>query len=145
MEFITLDGRYPRVYSYHFVILNHFQCKEKISISYYLLCALNARIMDAISNPKTNRSMHEGLMVIMYNHINNTMVQLNIVDISKSDEELDKSDDDDGEGYDIEAEVEDDPHISKSSKQKRKIGKEEQGKGLAKRKQKGEDDDSWYE
>lgn len=36
MEFITLDGRFTRVYSYHFVILNHFRYKEKIFIPYYL-------------------------------------------------------------------------------------------------------------
>lgn len=145
MEFITLYGRYTRVYSYHFVILNHFLYKEKISLPYYLLCALNVRIMDAISNPKTNPALHEGLMVVLYNHIKNTTIQLNIVEVSESDEELDDLDDDDGEGYDTEADVEVDPHNNRSSKHKRKTGQEDQGKGSFRRKQKGEDDDSWYE
>ncbi|XP_059076436.1 uncharacterized protein LOC131875780 [Cryptomeria japonica] len=101
--------------------------------------------MDSISNPKTNPSMHEGLMVVLYNHIKNTTVQLNIVEVSDSNEELDESDDDDGEGYDIEVEVEDDPHIPGWSKQKMKTGQEDQGKGSVRRKQKEEDDDNLYE
>lgn len=145
MEFINLDGRYTMVYSYHFFILNHFRYKEKISIPYYLLCALNVGIMDVISNPKTNLAMHEGLMVVLYNHIKNNTAQLNIVEVSKSNEELDDLDDDDGEGYNKKANVEEDPHILGSSKRKRKTGQEDQGKGSAKRKQNGEDDDSWYE
>ncbi|XP_057852043.2 uncharacterized protein LOC131062409 [Cryptomeria japonica] len=73
------------------------------------------------------------------------MDQLNIVEVYESDEELDDSDDDDGEGYETEADVEDEPHITGSSKQRRKKGQEDQIKGLARRKKKGEDDESWYE
>lgn len=72
--------------------------KEKISLPYYLFCALNTKIMDAISNPKTNPAIHEGVMVVLYNH-----------------------------------------------KRKRKTGQEDQHKGSISKKQKGEDNDSWYE
>lgn len=41
--------------------------------------------------------------------------------------------------------VEDDPHVTRSSKGKRKTREEDQGKGSAKRKKKKEDYDSWYE
>ncbi|XP_057832882.2 intracellular protein transport protein USO1-like [Cryptomeria japonica] len=101
---------------------------------------------DAISNPKTNPAIHEGLIVILYNHIKNTTIHLNIVEVSELQEELKElDDDDDGEGYDTEADVEDDPQITRSSKRRRKTRKENQRKGSAKMKQKGEDDDSWYE
>lgn len=134
MEFITLDGRFTRVYNYHFVILNHFWYKEKISIPFYLLCTLNTGIKDAISNPNPNIAMHEGLMVILYNHIKNTTVHLNIAEVSKSEEDLDDSDNEDGDGYDMEAEAEDDPQIAWSSKRKRKTMHELQNKGSTKRK-----------
>lgn len=142
MEFITLDERFTRVYNYHFVILNHFRYKEKISIPYYLFCVLNVGIKDVISNPKTNPTMHEGLMVILYNHIKNTIVHLNITKVSESDKELEDSEDDDGEGYDTEVDVEDQPHITGSSKRRRKIGQEDQSKGSTRRKHKGEDEES---
>lgn len=81
-------------------------------------------------------------MVILYNHIKNTTVHLNIAKVSESKEDLDDSDDEEGEGYDTVAEAEDDSQITGSSKKKRKIGHEQQNKGSAKRKQRGED--CWY-
>lgn len=119
MEFITLDGRFTRVYNYHFVILNHFWYKEKISMPYYLFCALNVGIKASISNPKTNPTMHESLIVILHNHIKNTTIHLNITEIYESEEVLKDSDDDDGEGYDVKADAEDDPQIVASRKRRR--------------------------
>lgn len=78
--------------------------------------------MDAISNPKTNPSLHECLMVVLYNHIKNTTIQLSISEVFESEEDLGDLDDDDIEGYDIEVDAEVDPHITESRKRKRKIG-----------------------
>lgn len=78
--------------------------------------------------------MHEGVMVILYNHFKNITNHLNITEVFASDEELEDSDDDDGEGYDTEIDIKDDPHIARSSKRRRKIGQEDQSKGSVKRK-----------
>lgn len=39
MEYLTLDGRFSRIYGHHFVIMNHFRYGVKISFSFYLMSA----------------------------------------------------------------------------------------------------------
>lgn len=44
MEYITLDGRFTRVYGYHFSLLNHFHHRVRDSFPHYLFYSLNHSI-----------------------------------------------------------------------------------------------------
>lgn len=41
MEYLTVDGRFTKIYNYHFAILNHFHHGAKISLPFYLASSLN--------------------------------------------------------------------------------------------------------
>lgn len=69
MHYVTLDGRFTKVYGYHFVLLNHFKYDEKFNIPYFLLCSMNATIKAHKENPKGDTDMHQGLMVLIYVHL----------------------------------------------------------------------------
>lgn len=69
MHYITLDGRFTKVYGYHFMMLNHFRYKDKFNMPYFLICSMNSTIKAHRENPKGDISMHQGLMVLIYEHI----------------------------------------------------------------------------
>lgn len=69
MHYITLDGRFTKFYGYHFVLLNHFRHDEKVNFPYFLLCSMNATIKAYKENPMGDTAMHQGLMVLIYDHL----------------------------------------------------------------------------
>lgn len=69
MCYITLDGRFTKVYDYHFVLMNHFRHDEKVNIPYFLLCSMNDTIKAYKENPMGDTAMHQGLMVLIYDHL----------------------------------------------------------------------------
>ena len=46
ISYITLDTRFDRIRTHHFVILNHFRYGTKISILFYLFFSTNKSIID---------------------------------------------------------------------------------------------------
>lgn len=74
MRYITLDGRFTKVYGYHFVLLNHFRYDEKVNIPYFLICSMNATIKAHRDNPKGDTTMHQGLMVLIYDHLKDNQI-----------------------------------------------------------------------
>lgn len=68
MEFFTLDDRFMKIYGYHFVFLNQFRHKVKIYFPFYLLSSLNANINEHRENPHINPVLHQGLILLIYEH-----------------------------------------------------------------------------
>lgn len=71
MEYITLDGRFTRVYGYHFSLLNHFRHKVRVSLPHYLFHSLSNSLDDHKKNPKINHILHTGLIGLIYEHFQN--------------------------------------------------------------------------
>lgn len=92
MWYITLDGRFTKVYGYHFVLLNHFKYDEKVNIPYILICSMNATIKAHRENPKGDTAMHQGLMVLIYDHLKSNQIACPQLSISDSEEEGSDSD-----------------------------------------------------
>lgn len=74
MCYITLDGRFTKVYSYHFVLLNHYRHDEKVNFPYFLLRSMNATIKAYKENPMGDTAMHQGLMVLIYDHLKSNQI-----------------------------------------------------------------------
>ncbi|WP_258316876.1 hypothetical protein, partial [Escherichia coli] len=68
MRYITLDGKFMKVYGYHFVLLNHFRHNDKVNFPYFLLYSMNASLKAYKENPQGDTAMHQGLMVLIYDH-----------------------------------------------------------------------------
>lgn len=67
MRYVTLDGRYARIFSYQFVILNPFKHDRKISIPFYLLSSLKHSLEKHAKNVD-NPVLHEGLIHLILNY-----------------------------------------------------------------------------
>lgn len=66
IEYITLDSRFDRIRTHHFVLLNHFRHGFKISFPFYLYTSLSKGIEDFKRKPITNPALHEGLLLLVY-------------------------------------------------------------------------------
>ena len=67
MEYLTLDGRYTKLYGYHFVLANHFRHDIRVNFPSYLLHSLTISTQ-AIQYELTREHVyHEGLMVLIMN------------------------------------------------------------------------------
>lgn len=62
MEYIIVDKRFTRVYSYHFVLLNNFRYKVRVFFPYYLLCSLKHYILEHCKYPRNAHVLHVGLI-----------------------------------------------------------------------------------
>lgn len=69
MEFLIVDGRFTKVYNYHFAILNHFCHGFKISLPFYLASSLNEILADHEKKPKSYPIAHQGLILLIYEHL----------------------------------------------------------------------------
>lgn len=92
MRYITLDGRFTKFYRYHFVLLNHFRYEDKVNIPYFLICLMNATIKAHREKPKGDTVIHQGLMVLIYDHIKSNQIAHPQLSISDSEEEGSDSD-----------------------------------------------------
>lgn len=68
IEYITLDPRFDRARTHHFILLNHFWRSRKISFPFYLLTYLNKVVVSFKKNPSNNLVLHEGLFLLIYDH-----------------------------------------------------------------------------
>lgn len=67
MEYLTLDGRYTKLYGYHFVLENHFQHDIRVNFPSYLLQSLSTSTQAIQHDPTGEHVFHEGLMVLIMN------------------------------------------------------------------------------
>lgn len=64
MRYITHDGHYANIFSYHFMILNHFRYNKIISLPFYLLSFLENSLANHTKN-SDNLVVHEGLIKLI--------------------------------------------------------------------------------
>lgn len=69
MEHLTVDGRFTKIYNYHFAILNHFHHGAKISLPFYLASSLNESLTDYAKNPNSYPIAHKGLILLIFEHL----------------------------------------------------------------------------
>ncbi len=68
IEYISLDTRFDRVRTHHFVLLNHFYHGVKISFPFYLFTSMCKGISRHKKKPFVNPTLHEGLLLLIYEH-----------------------------------------------------------------------------
>lgn len=67
IKYISLDMRFDRLYTHHFMFLNHFRYGAKISIPFFLYFSINENINDYKEKHSSNPAFHEGLLLLIYN------------------------------------------------------------------------------
>lgn len=67
MHYFSFDGHFTNFFGHHFVLVNHFRYKDKISFPFYILYSLNVGIID-FKNPKKS-ILHEGLIMLIMEYI----------------------------------------------------------------------------
>ena len=67
MEYLTLDGRFTKLYGYHFMLANHFRHDVRINFYFYLRQSLNLSIQAIQKDLNGEHVCHEGLMVLIMN------------------------------------------------------------------------------
>lgn len=68
MRYFSMDGRCTRVFVDHFMLMNHFGNKVKKSFPFYFLSSINATIKDHRKYPNKNLVLHEGSLLLIYEH-----------------------------------------------------------------------------
>ncbi len=68
IEYITLDPRFDRARTHHFIILNHFWHSANISFPYYLLTSMRKAVDSFKKKTITNSALHEGLLLLIHEH-----------------------------------------------------------------------------
>jgi hypothetical protein len=68
IEFISLETRFDRVRTHHFVLLNHFHYGTKVSFPFYLFSSMNKNISGYKKKPSANPALHEGLLLFLYDY-----------------------------------------------------------------------------
>ena len=68
IEYVTLDPRFDRVRTHHFVILNQFRHDSKISFPFYLFTSMNRVISSFKKKATVNPALHEGLLLLIHEH-----------------------------------------------------------------------------
>ena len=66
IEYISLDMRFDRVRTHHFVLLNHCHYGIKVSFPFYLYTSMHKNIFVHKKKPTSNLAMHEGLLLLIY-------------------------------------------------------------------------------
>lgn len=64
MRYITLDGHFDSIFSYHFTILNHFRHDRKISFPFYLFSSLEHSLSNH-AKISENPILHEELILLI--------------------------------------------------------------------------------
>ncbi len=68
IKYITLDPRFDKPRTHHFVLLNHFWHSRKISFPFYLLTSMSKAVVSFKKKPTNNPALHEGLLLLIYEH-----------------------------------------------------------------------------
>lgn len=66
IEYFTLDPRFDRIRSHHFVMLNHFRHAVKIYFPFFLFTSMSKSIKGFKNKPINNLALHEGLLLLVY-------------------------------------------------------------------------------
>ena len=85
IEYITLDPRFDRVRTHHFVILNHFRHGVKISLPFYLFNSMNKAISSFKKKVSANPALHEGLLLLIHEHFHAQTLSKNPIQGAEAD------------------------------------------------------------
>lgn len=66
IEYVTLEPRFDRVRAHHFVLLNHFRHKVKISFPFYIYTSMTKNIESYKKCLVKNLALHEGLLLLIF-------------------------------------------------------------------------------
>lgn len=64
MEYFNLDGRSKGVHNFHFVFLNHFRYKDRVSFPFYLKFS-SLKGLSAHRKKESRLVLHEGLILLI--------------------------------------------------------------------------------
>ena len=92
IEYVTLDPRFDRVRTHHFVLLNHFRHKVKISFPFYIYTSMAKNIEGFKKCPVKNLALHEGLLLLIYEFLKTHTRGKTIRDSGSSSEDTTSSD-----------------------------------------------------
>ena len=80
IKYITLDTKFDRICTYHFVLLNHFRYGVKIFFPLYLYSSMNDNINDFKEKNTRNPALHEGLLLLIYEYFKARTIRKHIRD-----------------------------------------------------------------
>eukprot|EP01018_Ginkgo_biloba_P037260 Gb_40876 [translate_table: standard] len=72
MKYITLEGKFRKLFGYHVAILNSLRNREKINIPLFL-CKSMEKLILSIKAGKTKSPRHQGLMKLIVEHTSNRL------------------------------------------------------------------------
>ena len=72
IEYITLDPRFDRIRMHHFVLLNHFRYGLKKFVPFRLYTSMSKGIEGFKRKPIANPTLHEGLLLLVYEFFENS-------------------------------------------------------------------------
>ena len=66
IEYITLNPKFDRIRTHHFVLLNHFRHGAKKKFPFYLYTSMSKSIEGFKKKLVNNPALHEGLLLLVY-------------------------------------------------------------------------------
>ena len=91
IEYITLDSRFDRIRTHHFVLLNHFRHGVKIYFPFYLYTFMSKGIQGYKKKLVTNPALHEGLLLLVYKFLKNQTRGKSLGDLGSASEDTTSS------------------------------------------------------
>ena len=69
IEYISLDTRFDRFGTHHFILLSHFMHGIKISFPFYLFTSMRKGIEGFKKKPTANPTLHECFLLLVYEYL----------------------------------------------------------------------------
>ena len=79
IEYLTLDGRFTKIFGHHFMLVNYFKHRVRISFPFYLRQLLDYMILSIQNDPEGDHAFHEGLMVLIMNLLKDEKVDMSCI------------------------------------------------------------------
>lgn len=67
IEYLTLYGCFTKIFGHHFMLVNHFRHRVRISLPFYLRQLLDNTILAIQNDLDGDHAFHKGLMVLVMN------------------------------------------------------------------------------
>ncbi len=91
-EYITLDSKFDRIRTHHFVLLNHFRHVVIISFPFFLFTSMSKNIEGFKRKPITNPTLDEGLLLLVYEFLKAQIMGKTLSDLGNASEDTSSSD-----------------------------------------------------
>ena len=87
IEYITLDPRFDRIRTHHFVLLNHFRHGVKIYFPFYLYTSMSKGIEGFKKKSITSPTLHEDLLLLVYKFLKTQTKGKSLGDLGSASED----------------------------------------------------------